>query len=212
MLAARAAVGFHRERPDRSIVLGIRELEARPGENSAAVQEVAQGEGLEQFLGAGGAIGCDFQTKTKQAVGIQIGVEQVRAQIENRLPLGALAGQRPALTLEQGLQGAEARGAAILVHVEGVLDRPRSGRPSIRRQRTSVGPVKAGWGLGSQPFQQVGRLKRCCQLEVDDLAKALDPQTECQCKGDFGSGTVTLSEGDVDLRARSNRSRQRKRS
>ena len=89
---------------------------------------------LEQLFRACGAIGCNFQTKPKQAIGRQIGADQMGAQIEERLPLGTLAGQRPALTLEQRLQRADDRRAAALVHGERILDRPRSGRPGIRWQ------------------------------------------------------------------------------
>ena len=94
MIAGWRAVGLRSERQNRSIGSSFRKLEARPGQKGAAIQEVAKREGLEQLFRAGGAIGCDFQTKLKQALGRQIGPDQVGPQIENGLAAWAACGSR----------------------------------------------------------------------------------------------------------------------
>ena len=146
--------------------------------------------------------GATFKTKLKQALGRQIGPDQVGPQVENRLALGPLPGQRPALALEQRLQGNDGppRGGRRRHGNEYSAARGRGGRASAGNG-SGVGPVEAGRGHGLQPFQQFGRLERFGQLEIDDLAETFDSQTECQRERDLGPGIEALGLRDRDLRA-----------
>ena len=177
------------------------EIHIGPSQHGSSIEEVAQGEHLEQFFRTDRTARGYDQSKTQGAIARQLGIEDLLSQVEAELAIGPAADEWPGLTSQERLQGGSRcsrRSSSTGMQYSTVRGwggdapggerRPR-GR-SVRVVRRPLGG-RAGrrdpW-VGTAPGRQPRRVR-------------LDSEPQCQGEGDLGPGVESLSCGHGDLRA-----------
>ena len=159
------------------------------------IQQVAEPDRVEHVLRPGGAIGGNGEAEAEHAVVGQFGRDDMRAQVEGLLAILSASDPGPGLGGEESLQGGTGAVASVVAYRHLVLDRARPRRGRIGGQCSCVDPVETRRGDRREPLQELRRLQRLRQLQVDDLATSLDPQPQGQREGHLGPRVEALGRG-----------------